>query len=130
MYNAIYVNMKWTVYLLFSIYLNRYLYINWVIVLNKKNWTNHYRHVLCILSAICCKIPSVFRVCFSKFPTPISSLSEGPLNSPVTIVLMPRLYLWSTLCTFGCFFHTTIGKKRYSKSRLLTKQTLNSGKTA
>lgn len=76
---------------------------------------------------ICWKIPPVFCICFSKFPTQVSSLWEEPLTSPVTIVLMPRCYQLSTHCSIGYYFHTTTGNKQYSKTWLLTKLTLNSG---
>lgn len=36
----------------------------------------------------------------------------------------------STDCSIGCYFHTTAGNKRYSKTRWLTKLTLNSGKAS
>lgn len=48
----------------------------------------------------------------------------------MTIVLMPRCYQLSTDCSIGCYFHTTAGNKRYSKTRWLTKLTLNSGKAS
>lgn len=46
----------------------------------------------------------------------------------MTIVLTPRCYHLSTDCSICYYFHTTTGNKRYSKTRWLTKLTLNSGK--
>lgn len=48
----------------------------------------------------------------------------------MTIVLMPRCYHLSTDCSIGYYFHTTTGNKHYSKTRWLTKLTLNSGKAS